>query len=92
MPDNICLHPKSNLLFICEDSDYGLAGVTPGNFIRVLSPDGKLADFAKNISPGKETSEFAGAAFSPDGKTLFVNIQTAGLTVAVWGDWGSFKV
>lgn len=46
---------------------------------------------AKNISPGKETSEFAGAAFSPDGKTLFVNIQTAGSTAAISGDWGNFK-
>jgi hypothetical protein len=27
MPDNICLKPNSDLLFICEDSDYfGLVG------------------------------------------------------------------
>jgi uncharacterized protein len=91
MPDNICLHPKKDLLILCEDSDYGLAGATRGNFVRVLSPDGRIADFAKNISPGKESGEFAGAAFSPDGKTLFVNLQTVGLTLAIWGDWKSFK-
>ena len=91
MPDNICLHPKNNLLFLCEDSDYGLSGATAENFVRILSPDGKIADFAKNISPGKETSEFAGATFSPDGKTLFVNIQAAGLTAAIWGDWENLK-
>lgn len=91
MPDNICLRPKSELLFICEDSDYALGGTTPGNFVRILSPDGKIADFARNISPGKESSEFAGATFSPDGETLFVNLQTIGLTLAIWGDWKKFK-
>lgn len=91
MPDNICIHPKKELLVICEDSDYGLAGTTPENFVRILLPNGRIFDFAKNISPGKELSEFAGATFSPDGKTLFVNIQGAGLTAAIWGDWGSIK-
>ena len=31
--------------------------------------------------------EFAGATFSPDGRTLFVNIQDPGLTYAIWGPW-----
>jgi hypothetical protein len=31
--------------------------------------------------------EFAGATFSPDGETLFVNIQTPGSTFAIWGPW-----
>ncbi len=92
MPDNICLSPKNNLLFLCEDSDYGTGGATPENFVRILTPDGKIADFAKNITPGSERSEFAGAAFSKDGKTLFVNIQTAGVTLAVWGDWKNFRI
>jgi len=91
MPDNICLYPKSDLLFMCEDSDYRLAGSSPENFVRILSPNGKVADFAKNITPGKEASEFAGATFSKDGKILFVNIQTAGMTLAVWGDWKKFR-
>lgn len=92
MPDNICLYPKNDLLFMCEDSDYGIAGATPENFVRILTPDGKIADFAKNITPDFERSEFAGAAFSKDGNTLFVNVQTAGVTLAIWGDWGKFKV
>ncbi len=91
MPDNICLSPKNNLIFMCEDSDYGLDGATPENFIRILTPAGKIADFAKNITPGNERSEFAGAAFSKDGKTLFVNVQTAGVTLAIWGDWEKFR-
>jgi secreted PhoX family phosphatase len=90
MPDNICLNPHNNLLFMCEDSDYGLEGATPENFVRILTPNGKIADFAKNITPGRERSEFAGATFSRDGKTLFVNIQAAGVTLAIWGDWDRF--
>lgn len=32
-------------------------------------------------------SEWAGATFSPDGRTLFVNIQTPGVTFAITGPW-----
>lgn len=92
MPDNICLKPKSNLLFICEDSDYIGQGGTPDNFLRILTPDGRIADFAKNITPKYISSEFAGSTFSKDGKTLFVNLQTVGATFAIWGDWDKFKV
>ena len=35
----------------------------------------------------RHRSELAGATFSPDGSTLFFNIQTSGLTVAVTGPW-----
>ena len=32
--------------------------------------------------------EFAGSTFSPDGHTLFVNIQASrGMTFAIWGPW-----
>lgn len=91
MPDNICLKPKSGLLFICEDSDYVGEGGTPQNFIRILTPDGKMADFAKNITPNFIASEFAGSTFSKDGKTLFFNLQSVGATFAVWGDWDRFR-
>lgn len=91
MPDNICFHPKSNLLFMCEDGDYTDKGRLPrDNYVRILTPSGKIADFAKNIVPGFETAEFAGATFSPDGRTLFVNLQQAGMTFAIWGDWKNF--
>ena len=91
MPDNICLPPKSDLVFICEDSDYAELGGTPDNYVRILTPDGKIADFAKNITEKRESSEFAGTTFSRDGKTLFVNLQTIGATFAIWGDWNKFK-
>ncbi|HEX8287755.1 MAG TPA: alkaline phosphatase PhoX [Pyrinomonadaceae bacterium] len=91
MPDNVYMHPKNNLLFICEDSDYVGEGGTRDNFVRILTPGGKIADFAKNIVPGKEGTEFAGSTFSKDGKTFFVNLQAVGVTLAIWGDWEKFR-
>ena len=91
MPDNICTYPNSNLLFLCEDSDYVGSGGTPDNHIRILTPNGKIADFAKNIVPGYEESEFAGTTFSRDGRVLFVNIQEPGITLAITGDWSKFR-
>jgi secreted PhoX family phosphatase len=89
MPDNICLKPKTDLLFVCEDGDY--PNMESRNFLRVLSPNGKMADFALNVSKEAPRSEFAGSVFSSDGKTLFVNLQGAGATFAIWGDWSKFK-
>lgn len=34
--------------------------------------------------------EFAGATYSPNGRTLFCNIQDPGYTFAIWGPWGSW--
>lgn len=61
------------------------------------SSKGELYQFAKNVlfaqvadDRAKQNfigNEFAGACFSPNGKTLFVNIQTPGITFAIWGPW-----
>lgn len=80
MPDNICVSPRGALV-VCED------GRAPDQFVRGLTREGVIFDFARNIVPGFEGREFAGATFSPDGKTLFVNIQTPGITLAIWGPW-----
>ncbi len=79
MPDNITVSPRGGLV-LCEDGP-------ENNFIRGLTREGRIFDFAKNIVPGFERMEFAGATFSPDGSTLFVNIQTPGITFAIWGPW-----
>ena len=69
--------------------------VTPGvetQFVRGLTRDGHVYDILK-ANPefkGKRglTPEFAGACFSPDGKVLFVNVQSpVNMTIAVTGPW-----
>jgi uncharacterized protein len=74
--DNLTVAPWGDLI-VCEDHDgppCRLIGVTP---------QGEMYLFALN----RLHSELAGACFSPDGTTLFVNMQDAGLTVAITGDW-----
>jgi len=75
-PDNICSTPKGAIV-LCEDASGSC-------LIRGLTREGEVFDFARNIA---SDSEFAGATFSPDGHTLFVNLQATGQTVAIWGPW-----
>ncbi|HKX83598.1 MAG TPA: alkaline phosphatase PhoX, partial [Pyrinomonadaceae bacterium] len=75
-PDNICVAPFGDL-FLCEDG-------SGTEYVVGVNSAGELYRFAANIFNG---SEFAGAAFSPDGQTLFVNIQSPGITLAIWGPW-----
>jgi secreted PhoX family phosphatase len=81
-PDNLCVSPRGRGLVICEDGDPALR-----QRVRGISYDGRVFDFAANLVPGFENREFAGATFSPDGETLFFNVQTPGITFAVWGPW-----
>ncbi|MBK9166958.1 MAG: DUF839 domain-containing protein [Bryobacterales bacterium] len=75
-PDNVTVAPSGDL-FVCEDG--------PGtNYVRQVTPDGRVYPFAKNAH---NDSEFCGAAFSPDGTTMFVNIQRPGVTLAITGPW-----
>ena len=73
---------------LCED---GLGGTTdPDNYLRGLTAAGEIFDFARNIDPAQRGQEFAGARFSPDFQTLFVNIQSSsGYSLAIWGPWGN---
>lgn len=74
--DNLTMAPWGDLV-VCEDGtgdDY-LVGVTPA---------GELYKLARCAG---SSSELAGACFSPDGSTFFVNIQEDGLTLAVQGPW-----
>lgn len=76
-PDNVCVSPRGGIV-LCEDGG-------PRQFVRGLTPDGRIFDFAENLV---STSEIAGATFSPDGRTLFFNLQNQpGATYAVWGPW-----
>jgi uncharacterized protein len=78
----VTVSPNGNVV-LCEDN-------VNNNFLRVLTPSGELYDLALNTIPGRTNDEFAGATFSADGQTLYVNIQaTNGMTFAIWGDWAS---
>ncbi|MEP0859739.1 alkaline phosphatase PhoX [Trichocoleus sp. DQ-U1] len=75
-PDNIVVAPFGDLI-ICEDGD-------DEQFVVGVTQKGELYQFARNAI---YDNEFAGACFSPDGQTMFVNIQTPGITFAIWGPW-----
>lgn len=74
--DNLTVAPWGDLI-LCEDGG-------GKQYLDVITPDGRIFKLAKNA---KSTGEFAGATFSPDGSTLFVNMQHDGLTLAIIGPW-----
>jgi uncharacterized protein len=85
LPDNVTTSPRGTLV-LCEDAEEDI-------YLRGLTRDGKLRPIALNRVPGDSDAEFAGSTFSPDGTTLFVNIQDeAGMTFAIWGPWESIGV
>jgi hypothetical protein len=87
LPDNVTVSGRGTLV-LCEDG----AGL---NFLRGLNRGGQIFDIAlnqlrRNAPPflARFGEEFAGATFSPDGETLYVNIQSSdGITFAIWGPW-----
>lgn len=92
-PDNVTT--RNGTVVLCEDGE-------DDNYVRALTPQGRLVNLAWNrlyvdrdgdpaTPPVDRTDdEFAGSTFSPDGHTLFVNIQSSrGLTYAIWGPWNS---
>ena len=74
--DNLTMAPWGDLV-VCEDTanHCGLVGIRP---------DGTQYEIADNPY---SNSELAGVCFSPDGQTLFVNIQYPGMTIAITGPW-----
>ena len=85
-PDNITVSKRGGIV-LCEDGD------ADRQFLRGLTRDGRIFDFAQNLF---NSSEWAGATFSPDGRILFANVQgstrlstnpSIGRTFAIWGPW-----
>lgn len=74
--DNICFSPWGHLI-VCEDEN------EPPRMIGVTM-SGQLYVIGRNA---RSNSEFAGATFSADGSTLFVNVQNPGYTLAISGPW-----
>ena len=75
-PDNLIMSPFGDLI-VCEDGrgEQFLIGVTP---------EGQYYRLARNAY---NNSEFAGVCFSPNGQTMFFNIYSPGLTLAISGSW-----
>ena len=80
MPDNITFAPWGDVI-VCEDN-------SKTNRLWGLRPNGTPYLIAQNSYSG---AEFAGACFSPSGKTLFVNLQQNGMTLAIEGDWNALR-
>jgi uncharacterized protein len=92
-PDNMCISPQGSIV-LCEDG-------SGEEFVHGLTTDGQIFPFAKNIADlrggtaGKNVaandyrgSEWAGSVFEPkNGKWMFVNLQSPGITLAITGPW-----
>ena len=56
------------------------------DWLRILTLDGEILDFART-----RVSEFAGACWSPSPATLYVNLQSPSITLAIWGPWPQLR-
>ncbi len=74
--DNLTVAPWGDLV-VCEDG-------TGDDYLVGITPTGEIYKLAHNLSGD---GEFAGACFSPDGSTFFVNMQSQGYTLAITGPW-----
>lgn len=101
-PDNITVSPRGGVV-LCEDGGESPDRFGPGSRMLGLTAQGEsfylcknnvelsstqIGDAGKTIPEGDyRGSEFCGACWDPFGRTLFVNIQTPGITVAIRGPW-----
>jgi len=76
--DNLTIAPHGHLI-VCEDQYTEVVD----NHLRGVTPDGQAYPFARV----RIQTEPAGACFSPDGSTLFVNLYSPGKTLAIRGPW-----
>lgn len=94
MPDNVTVAPWGDL--VMAEDNYDRRGIE-SQYVRGMRPDGSVYDILRNRNdaphgglteaPG---AEFAGCCFSPDGKVLFVNLQSPeNVTLAMTGPWSS---
>ncbi|WP_127502407.1 alkaline phosphatase PhoX [Actinoplanes solisilvae] len=99
-PDTVGVSPDG-LLLLAEDGD-GEDEAGGDNYLRVLTPAGGVVNLARVIEPldlhywspedfpepgPTGASELAGAAFTADGRHLFINLQYPGVTCVITGPW-----
>jgi secreted PhoX family phosphatase len=91
-PDNITVSPRGGLV-LCEDGDVvpqRLHGLTQDGRIFPLAANNVVLNGERNgITGDFRGDEWCGATFSGDGRWLFVNMQTPGITYAITGPWGT---
>ena len=75
-PDNITVGPDGRL-YLYEDGG-------GEQFVVQVNEAGELSQVLRNVL---NDSEFCGGCFSHDGRFMFVNIQTPGITLVVAGPW-----
>jgi Predicted phosphatase len=78
--DNLTVSPNGHLI-VCEDQYTDVVD----NHLRGITPDGLAYPFARL----RTQTELAGACWSPDGRTLFVNAYSPTATLAISGPWVS---
>ena len=76
--DNLTVAPDGQLI-VCEDQYTDVVD----NHLRGIGLDGVPYPLARL----REQTELAGACFSPDGRTLFVNVLSPARTLAISGPW-----
>lgn len=74
--DNLTVAPNGDLL-VCEDGYENIVA----NYLRGVTPEGKAYAFGMV----RVQSETAGICFAPDGKTMFLNVYSPAMTLAITG-------
>ncbi|RJE72769.1 alkaline phosphatase PhoX [Reichenbachiella sp. MSK19-1] len=77
--DNLTVSPWGDVILVEDVADA---------YIRGIKPNGEIYNIGRNVG---SKSELTGVCFSPSGKTLFVNVQEEGLTMAITGPWDQLR-
>ena len=88
MPDNLTSGPGG--LVLCQNGSgvESLYGLTAAGAVFILAQNNVRLNGERNGFVGDFTdAEWSGACYSPDGRWLFANIQTPGITFAITGPW-----
>ena len=78
--DNLTVAPNGHLV-VCEDQYTEVVD----NHLRGVTPEGAIYTLARC----RVQTELAGACFAPDGSTMFVNLYSPAMTLAISGPWRS---
>lgn len=76
--DNLTVAPTGDL-FVCEDQYTDIVD----NQVRGVTPRGEVYNFARL----KAQTELAGVCFSPDGRSMFLNLYSPAMTLCINGPW-----